>query len=432
MSALQSFLSDQEIETICRQLGHVWRRRALPPGVTVRSMVYRSLHPDHSIQAAMADLAAADHPQTGPTTSAWCQARCRLPVGLLAELFQHSISRLRRLAGQRHLVFGRPLYIVDGSTLSMPDEPDLVRTFGYANTRHGNSRFPVARFAVIVAAGIEAVCAYRLDHYRMAEDEQFHRMWDVLPGGCICLCDRHFCSFYNLAKLQQRRIDVLTRLHQRRDPSRLIACGRRLGQHEWLVRFTLARQLRKQYDDSTLPQELRVRLIRVVFRHGGKRRRLWLATTLLDQKRYPCRALVELYRRRWGIETRYASLKTTLKLNVLRSLSLVGVHYEVAASVLAHNLVWTLIHQAAQATETPPQHISFADTIKAVLAFSSVLRQASPVRRASLYEALLNQIARRTNLHRPGRLEPRLVKREPVRYGYLRISRDEARRKCLS
>jgi hypothetical protein len=199
------------------------------------------------------------------------------------------------------------------------------------------------------------------------------------------LCDRHFCSFYNLAKLRQRRIDVVTRLRQRRDPGRLIARGRRL----------------------------------------------WLVTTLLDPKRYPRRVLADLYRQRWGIETRLGPLKTTMKLNVLRSLSLVGARYEVAATVLAHNLVWTLIHQAAHTTEAPPARISFADAIKAVLAFSAALRQAPPARRERLYNAMLRQIARRTNLHRPDRVGPRLVKRGPVRFCFLTISRDKARIKCL-
>jgi putative transposase len=310
LAALQEFLSDDEIETICRHLGHTWRRRVMPPGVTVRSMVYRSLHPDRSIQAAVADLAAG-LPEAAPTAAAWCQARSRLPADLWPDLLQRSVDRLRRLAGSRHLVFGRPLYVVDGSTLSMPDEPDLVDTFGYANTRHGFSRFPVARFAVMLLAGVEAVCAYRLDPYRTGEDWQLHQMWGQMPDGCICLLDRHFASFYNLAKLPQRDIDVLTRLHQRRRPDRLIAQGRRLGPQEWIVTLDLSPQLRRRYDDPSLPSALRVRLIRVAFRRGRHRRRLWLVTTLLDRRTYPRRALIDLYRRRWGIETRLGSLKTT-------------------------------------------------------------------------------------------------------------------------
>jgi hypothetical protein len=125
----------------------------------------------------VADLAAGgNRPDAAPSAAAWCQARSRLPANLWPKLLQRSVDRLLRLAGHRHLVFGRPLYVVDGSTVSMPDEPELVKAFGYANTRHGPSRFPVARFALILVAGVEAVCAYRLDPYRTAEDKQFHLM----------------------------------------------------------------------------------------------------------------------------------------------------------------------------------------------------------------------------------------------------------------
>lgn len=440
VAALQVFLSDEEIGTICCQLGHTWRDRSLPPGVTARSLVYRSLHPDRSIAAAVADLAAARAvpvaegtvSENAPSASAWCQARDRLPLDLWPRLLDRSVKRLRDAAGAAHVFFGRPLYIFDGSTVSMPDTPDLVHAFGYARTKHGPSRFPVARFAVLLLAGVEAACAWRLDPYRTSEDAQFHALWRALPEGCICLFDKYLSSFYHLATLHNRGIDVLTRLHQRRRPDRLIAAGRRLGKDQWLVRLDLAPQLRRRYDDPSLPAYLTVRLIRVTFRHGGKRHRLWLVTTLLDPKRYPRAALVDLYRRRWGIETRLGTLKTTLALNVLRSKTALGVAHEVAATILAHNLVWTLIHQAARQTETPADRISFTGAVQTVLAFSTALRHAEPDRRRLLYAQMLRQIARRRNPYRPGRSEPRLLKRDPVRYNYLRIPRDEARRKCLT
>lgn len=432
MAAVQEFLSDAEIETICRQLGHTWRRRRLPPGVTVRSMVYRSLNPDRSIQAAVTDLAAVAQAETPPTPAAWCQARSRLPADLWPELVARSAGRLARLAGRDHLVFGRPLYIVDGSSVSMPDTPELVEAFGYANTKHGLSRFPVARVTFLVLAGVEAVCGYRMGPYRTSEDAQFHALWRRIPGGSILLFDRYLCSFYNLAKLRRRRIDVLSRLHQRRDPKRLIARGKPLGKNEWLVPLDLAPQLRRRYGDPTLPKRLWVRLIRVIFYRGGKRRGLWLVTTLLDPARYPRRALIRLYRRRWGIETRIGCLKTLLQLNVLRSKTPVGVRYEVAATLLAHNLVWTLIHQAARETQTPADRISFADAVKTVLAFSVPLRHARPDARPRLYHVMLRHIARRVNPHRPGRVEPRLLKRQKDRYAFLHIPRDKARAKCLS
>ena len=44
LAALDEHLGDEEIETICGELGHSWRQRVFPPVVTVRSIVYRGLY----------------------------------------------------------------------------------------------------------------------------------------------------------------------------------------------------------------------------------------------------------------------------------------------------------------------------------------------------------------------------------------------------
>lgn len=428
LPVMQELLGNEEIHTICRQLGHTWRDRILTPAVTVRSLVYRRLHPDKSIQATLADLAAGDDSlDHTPADTSWCEARSRLPEQLWSQLIADSTARLGALAGERYLHFGRSVYLLDGSTISMPDTPELVEVFGYANTKHGFSRFPVGRITFITRAGTEAVVDYRLEHYRTGEDAQFHAMWSNLPDGCILLYDRKFCSFYNLAKLSQRGIDVICPLHQSRDPHKLIAAGRKIGEDQWLVWLDLSPQLRKRYDDPSLPQRVRVRLIRVRFVRNRKRKILWLVTTLPDPVCYPCSTIVLLYRDRWGIETRIGSLKTTLEMNVVPSKTAQAVRYDVAATILAHNLVWTLIHQAADETDSSADRISFAGTIKTVLAYCGPLRDAMPSRRKELYHQMLRNIARNRNRDRPGRIEPRLLKRQTRRYGFLKTTRQEAR-----
>jgi hypothetical protein len=430
LAALRELLTDDEIEVVCRQLGHAWRARLLPPAVTVRSMVWRGLHPDKSIANLLADLAAAqDIPDAGPTDAAWCQARSRLPQELWPRLLQDSARRLVALADDRQRYQGRPLYVVDGTTLSMPDEPALARAFGRTRTRHGPSRFPVGRLTFLLRAGAEAILDWRFDRFRTSEDEQFHALWHHLPEGAVCLFDRYFSSFYNLAKLQSRGLDVVSRLHQRRRPERLCLQGRQIGREEWIVPLRLAPQLRRRYDDPSLPEVVHVRLIRV---RRGRQAPVWLVTTLLDPRRHPRRQIVRLYRRRWGIETRLASLKTQLQLDVLRSKTPDNVRSEVAATLLAHNLVWTIIQQAARRTRRSPQRLSFTGTVQVILAYAPRLRQADPQQRPHLYHAMLAQIARRTNRYRPRRTEPRLIKRDPVRFAYLRIPRDKARLKCLT
>lgn len=426
-AALAEVLTDEEIETICRQLGHLWRERRLPPAITVRSMVYRSLHRNQSIQTLLADMAAGDLQRKAPTDAAWCQARSRLPATLWPELIQHSSQHLIDSVGDQFLYWGRPVFLVDGSTVSMPDEPELVETFGYANTKHGLSRFPVARLTFLVRGGVQAVCDYKMGHYRTSEDAQFNQMWPAIPNGAICLFDKKFCSFYNLAKLRQRRISVISPLHQRRAPHKLIKAGKRIGSNQWLVRLDLAPQLRKRYQDDSLPRYVQVRLIRASFRRNGQRKRLWLVTTLLDPQRYSRSSIIKLYRQRWEIETRIGSLKTTLQMNVLQSKKVENVYSEVAATVLAHNLVWTLIHQTAQHTHIDADRISFLGAVRTILAFSLELQTATPTERLMIHTAMLHHIASQTNDYRPDRIEPRLIKRQTRKFGFLKLSRDEAR-----
>ena len=432
LAAIEDVLPDREVHEVCRDLGYAWRNRMLPPAGLVRSMVYRGLHRDRSIAAVLADLASLAGVDNAPTDSAWCQARDGFPEAVLLELHARLARRMQRRFGGRHTYRGRPVFLVDGTGVSMPDTPALAEEFGYTRSKQYASRFPVARVTVIGLAGVNTIWNYRIDEYHCSEDEQLHDMWHTIPRGAICLFDRYFSSFYNLAKLRQRRIGVLSRLHQRRDPQRLIRLGRPLGINEWLVPLELAPQLRRQYDDPTLPQRLWVRLIRVKFRPGHPSHCHWLVTTLCDPRRQPRREIVQLYRHRWEIETRLGEIKTTLQADVLRSKTPGGVRRELAAILLGHNVVWWLIHLAAEDRDTPVENISFAAAAKTILAFSHALAGHHGRGTHRLFRNMLRYIARQTNHNPFGRVEPRLVRRDPVRYGILRIPRDQARMKCLT
>lgn len=69
VAALTEELSDAAIGRICSNLGHRWRDRQLPPPVMVRSMIHRSLHPNHSIRATLVHLAVTLDPDLLGETS---------------------------------------------------------------------------------------------------------------------------------------------------------------------------------------------------------------------------------------------------------------------------------------------------------------------------------------------------------------------------
>lgn len=433
VAAFQELLDDEEIELICRRLGHRWRDRIFTPAVTVRSILHRALNPDKSIRAILTDLAACDSRlKHTPADASWCQARSRLPRGLWKKLLDQSVKHLEDLTSGQFLYKGKQLFLIDGSTISMPDTLELVDHFGYSSVNQGLSRFPLGRITFVVLAGCECIWDYRFADYRTSEDAQLHQMWDQLPKGSICIFDRNFSSFYNLSKLHQNGIDIISRLHHQRDPNKLISQGTPIGKNQWKVRLDLVPHRRKKYNDPSLPRNLSLRLIRQMFFHKGKPRQIWLVTTLLDASCYSKKEIEDLYRSRWKIETRIGELKTTLRMNVLRSKRAHSVRHDVAATILAYNLLRIVIHQAAKQEHIAANRISFASTIKMVLAYSLPLRTALPGQRQKIYVQMLFDIARCRNPVRPGRVEPRRVKRNTKNYPWLNIPRDLARKRSLS
>lgn len=118
-------------------------------------------------------------------------------------------------------------------------------------------------------------------------------------------------------------------------------------------------------------------------------------------------------------------------MNVLRSKTALAVCYEVAATILAYNLLRIVILQAAKQNQTLPDRISFASAIKLILAYSVPLRIVRPRQRPRVYAQMLSDIARCRNPARPGRVEPRRVKRGDKQYPWLNIPRAVARKRCL-
>jgi len=429
VSAFAPLLSDEEIVEVCERLGHRWRQSAFPPSAVVRSMIYRGLHPDKSIRNVVEDLLAGEGlgRVKHMTESGWCQARSRLPGDLAPDLVRISAARAMDHFGADRRWLGREVYVADGSTVSMPDQPALVEAFGYAKTKRGTSRFPMARVVGLLDAGTRVICDYAVAPYAVSEVTMFRELLPDLPRGALWLGDDYFSSYVNFALSRRAGVDWACRLHHRRDGLKLVRTGKRLGPDDWRVTLHLSCSTQRQYPDCDLPSQITVRLIRVRYSYNGRRKSLWIVTSLLDPERYPRPEVVYLYRLRWGIETHYNYLKTTLGMAVLRSYTPQNLCSEIAAIILAHNLIWTLILEAVDATDIPVERISFAAAVKIVLAFSPRLSASGPSKRVRLYQRMLQRITRHRNPYRPGRHEPRMVKRVRKRYPPLTISRQEAR-----
>lgn len=177
---------------------------------------------------------------------------------------------------------------------------------------------------------------------------------------------------------------------------------RRLGPDEWVVRFCPSIDTRRKCPG--LPGELLCRLIR--YQHSGFRPS-WLLTSLMDADLYSREELVNLYHRRWSIETIYREWKHSLNIQNLRSHTPRGILKEVYAQIMLSNLVRWLMTEATGGTDQAPVDLSFVTTL-------SLMKKAmgEQIPRRSIYcskasARLRAQIRAAKIRKRPGRSYPR-------------------------
>jgi hypothetical protein len=256
----------------------------------------------------------------------------------------------------------------------------------------------------------------------LAETSEAHLHLDA---GDILIGDDTFSGYGHLAMLTHRGLHGLFPLHHKRTVdftngrphcregknsvtgiprSRWI---KSLGKEDQLVEYFkpgtrpkwITRDRWEQLPESIIVRELR----RTVIRPGLGKITITVVTTLLDAKAYPADELLNLRLRRWDVETNIGHLKTTMKMDVLHCKTEAGVRKELAVFCLVYNLVRVVMLEAARRQEVAVSRISFADAYK-------WLRHARP---GDVLPALI------VNPHRPGRIEPRCIKRRKKEYDLL-------------
>jgi DDE family transposase len=428
-------LSSELIENLFREHDADFRERDYPPLLTLAMFLSQCHDADQSLRQAVARLlahrVAQGEVQGSSNTGAYCRARQRLPEEVLADLTRHTGREVLRAAPAAWSWHGRDVKIVDGSTASMPDTPTNQRAYPQMAAQQPGIGFPILRFLVVFSLAVGTVLDAAFCPYKGKETSElalFRSLHGSLQEGDVVLGDRHFCSFFEIAELQRRGIDVVMRQHQCRKTD--FRRGVRLGRYDHRVLWEKP-QRPEWMDEETYrqyPDELAMREVRVHVRGRKVRSRtITIATTLLDRRTYRKTSLAKLYRRRWQAELNLRSLKTVLQMDVLRCKTPEMVRKELWVHLLAYNLIRKVMAQAAETFAVEPWTISFKATLQTLNAFALPLLTCSKKDLPGVIEAMLRAIAKHRVGKRPGRLEPRCLKRRPKPYDLLMKPRAEAR-----
>lgn len=429
-NSIRRVLPDKAIENACDAAGYRYRQRMITPIVTVLHMILAAIWPEESFAASWQVLWAsfssmfAEHSGKSPSLGSVAKARSRLPMKLWENLFEWVSQQSQKLSQPLGSWYGHRVILLDGTCVSMYGKPQLFEEFGRPTGYHGKCKYPLARLVTLCMANTMTVLDYALGRYDQGENTLAHPLLKKLQKGDLLIADRHFAAAHFYWYYMSIGLEFLTMANQRLKISRIKRIES-YSQNDFLGWL----QINKKYRQANplLPDKIIVRFIKVQVRRGGRYRSVWFITSLLDHKLYPAKEIAGLYGKRWRIETLFKEVKVNLSADVLRSLSQDGIRKEVAARLIAINVVRTIMLEAAIEKNIDPIRISFVYAVRAVLYFAPALACEPIFKLPSIYKAMLVEIRTHLVPERPGRKEPRAVTRERKHYPKLRKTREQWR-----
>ena len=423
-------LPRQELERAVHEEFGSWRERIYGPVLALRLFVEQVLHADHACQDVVVRYAservAQGQAQISLRTGPYCKARKRLPLELVRRLGRLVGGRLENGCAPAWRWRGRPVKLVDGTTVSMPDTLKNQRQYPQHVEQKPGLGFPIARLVALISLECGVVLDWAMGPCkgkRTGEDALFRELYRNLSSGDIVLADRYHCSYFTVAVLQLMGVDVLTRQHARRVTD--FRRGERLGKRDHLVIWK--RPARPEWMDeqtyAQIPEELTVREAKV-----GQ----WvLVSTLCDAKQVSKQELNALYVQRWQIELDLRAIKVVMGMGILRCQSPQMVQKEVGAFLLAYNLIRAAMAQAAVCAKLLPRQLSFSSAKRVINGLLDLLRGYAARGLGRMFAHVRGAIALMRLPYRPNRVEPRALKRRPKPHTLLTEHRDIARAKLL-
>lgn len=362
----------------------------------------------------------------GADSGDYCRARCKLKVEALQAATRDIAQNMARLNPEPWLWCRRHVKLVDGFTFTLPDTPENQAVFPQSKTQKPGIGFPIVRACAVLSLANACIHDIAIGPYAgkgTGETALLRKILNAFKPGEILLADRYFCSFFMLAILKSRGIDVCMRLHQLRkvDQHHVQWLGKNDYLHTW-HRPQRAKWMSQSLYDA-LPKQMTVRIVSLNATGADQTEPLMVATTLTDPAVYPADAIGQLYDYRWHVELDIGAIKQTLNLDHLRCKSPAMVCRELWTTLLGYNMVRFVCAQAAFVHDKLPRRMSF--TIACNTLLSQWLMPPKESIRQTLGEHNLFQIACNEVGNRPGRIEPRVIKRRPKPYKLMTQSRQQ-------
>lgn len=326
------------------------------------------------------------------TQSGWSRAKERLPLGVLRRLWRHWVEVARELAGDAAVFHGLRLVALDNKTVNVPEA--LWPVFGSHRARQGDGP---AQGELMVAYDVcvRVPVALTLAKVNTKEYVLGPKVLGSLGSASLVLIDAGFYSIRLFAQVLAAGHQFLSRMPANCKPKLI----RSLGKDDGLYEIRASRSYWKDKDPS-VPDRMVVRVVRV---HWKGFRPVRLVTSLLDCEEFPRADIVDLYHRRWHIETFFRELSNDVKFEHWHTRKLKVLYVELLFYMLYVTVVRAQMAEAAMAAGLLPGTLSFGRGAAACIRSWCRVGKCPTTKHEAILEELASHLATLLIDVRPGR-----------------------------
>lgn len=416
------------------ETGSFSRRRVFSKTNTFWAFFSQVLDADGGCQEVVRKMQAlaASRSLSSPSasTSAYCQARAKLEVSELETILSRTARTLHE-QGSTERWKDRRVVVVDGTGLSMPDTVENQASWPQTRGQKPGCSFPQASVCACFCLHTGALLSHRVGSRKNHELPLLRQQHDQFQPGDIFLGDKGFCSFYDVVLFQNLDVDSVISLGVRK-PVKAASALAVLAPDDLLMQWPKPKWNKGlSYSKETwqaLPDQLTLRQIKVVVDNPGFRvQSFYIVTTLTDAQTYSAADIADLYYRRWDVELFFRDIKTTMGMDILRCRTPAMVRKEILMHLIVYNSIRLLMLDAAKQVEVSPRRISFKASVQALRQWEPMLNRndLEACERRRLMVLLREAIAATIVFSRPGRSEPRCLKRRKKNFQLMTSPRHE-------
>ena len=276
------------------------------------------------------------------TNSAFCQSRMKLSHTAFIEL-NDGIIKGFYTDNIFDLWNGFRLLAIDGSRLQLPLSLELIEDFGFAENQ-GAVPVPMAQASYCYDLLNNMIINSEIDRYETSEyNLALKHLQKCQYEKDLLIYDRYYDGiwfmFYHILKkkdfvirMARNSITEVQNFFSSNEESKIIEITK------------LHTDSQKQLNNLNLEFKLfKIRLVKVILDNGEIE---VLATSLLDEKKYPNKEFKWLYGKRWGIETNFDHLKNHLMIEDFTGLSSLSVLQDFFVSMFMANMQQIFISEA--------------------------------------------------------------------------------------